>query len=51
MAAPFALNAAFVRMGFNADAAVILAAEDKENLTVESLQYMNNKTVDTLCSS
>jgi hypothetical protein len=51
MAAPVALNAAFIRMGFSADATVILAAADKENLTVESLQYMDDKTVETLCAS
>jgi hypothetical protein len=51
MAAPVALNAAFIRMGFSADAAVILAAADKENLTIESLQYMDDKTVETLCAS
>ena len=51
MAAPVALNAAFMRLGFSADAAVTLAAADKENLTVESLQYMDDKTVETLCAS
>jgi hypothetical protein len=51
MAAPVALNAAFIRMGFSADATVILAAADKENLTVDSLQYMDDKTVETLCAS
>jgi hypothetical protein len=51
MAAPVALNAAFVQMGFSGDAAVILAEADKENLTVESLQYMDDKTVETLCTS
>jgi hypothetical protein len=51
MAAPVALNAAFVRMGFSGEATVILAAADKENLTIESLQYMDDKTVETLCAS
>ena len=33
------------------DAAVTLAATDKENLTVNLLQYMDNKIADTLCAS
>ena len=51
MAAPVALDAAFMCLGFSADAAVTLAAADKENLTVELLQYMDDKTVETLCAS
>jgi hypothetical protein len=51
MAAPVALNAAFIRMGFSAEAMFILAAADKENLIVESLHYMDGKTVETLCAS
>lgn len=51
MAAPVALNAAFTRMGFSAHATAHLTAADKENLTIDSLQYMDDKTVETLCSS
>jgi hypothetical protein len=51
MAAPVALNAAFMRMGFSAEAAAILADVDRENLTVGSLQYLDDKGIKTLCAS
>jgi hypothetical protein len=50
MAEPVALNVAFMRLGFIVDALVTLAAADKENLTVKLLQYMDDKTVETLFS-
>ena len=51
MAAPVALNAAFVRMGFSAEAATTLADENKENLTLESLQFLDDKGIKILCAS
>ena len=50
MAAPVALNAAFVRMGFSAEVATTLADENKENLTLESLQYLDDKGIKILCA-
>jgi hypothetical protein len=50
MATSVALNAAFIHMVFSAEATVILAAADKKNLTVESLHYMDEKTVEMLCA-
>jgi hypothetical protein len=43
MAPPVALKAEFIQMEFSAEATVILAAVDKYNITVESLQYMDDK--------
>jgi hypothetical protein len=43
MAAQVALNAAFVRLGFGADATAILVNPAKENLTVEALQLVDDK--------
>ena len=51
MAAPVALNAAFVRIGFSAEASTTLADENKENLTLESLQYLDDKGIKILCAS
>ena len=51
MAAPAALNTAFVRLGFSDAAAAILAEADKENLTIEALQYFDDKGVKILCAS
>ena len=38
-------------MEFNANAVVILPTEGKENLTIASVQYLDSKTIETLCSS
>jgi hypothetical protein len=51
MAAPAALNTAFVRLGFSDAAAAILADDDKEKLTIEALQYFDDKGVKILCAS
>lgn len=51
MAAPVALNAAFIRMGFSAEASAILADVNRENLTVDSLQYLDDKGIKILCAS
>jgi hypothetical protein len=50
MTAPVALNAAFMHMGFSAEAAAILADVDQENLTVGALQYLDDKGFKTLCA-
>ena len=46
-----ALTAAFLRLGFNEDAAAILADINREGLTIEALQYFDDKGVQELCSS
>jgi hypothetical protein len=51
MAAPVALNAAFLRMGFSAEASGILADVDRENLVVGTLQYLDDKGIKVLCAS
>jgi hypothetical protein len=51
MAAQVALNAAFMRLGFGADAAAILSDPAKENLTIEALQLFDDKVVKTLCAT
>jgi hypothetical protein len=51
MAAPVALNAAFMQMGFSQEASAILADVNKENLTIASLQYLDDKGIKTLCAS
>jgi hypothetical protein len=51
MAAPVALNAAFMRMGFSQESSAILADVNKENLTIASLQYLDDKGIKTLCAS
>jgi hypothetical protein len=48
MAALAAVNAAFIRMGFGADAAANLADPNKENLTLVSLTLFEAKDVKTL---
>jgi hypothetical protein len=51
MAAQVALNAAFVWLGFGADAAAILAGPAKENLTVEAFQLFDDKGMKALCAT
>jgi hypothetical protein len=51
MAAPAALNSAFMRLGFSDDAAAILADDDKESLTIDALQIFDDKGVKILCAS
>jgi hypothetical protein len=51
MAAPVALNAMFVRLGFSAAAATILADEDQENLSIDALLYFDDKGIQTLCAT
>jgi hypothetical protein len=45
-----ALTAAFLRLGFNAGASAILADRDREGLTIDALQYFDDKGVQDLCS-
>jgi hypothetical protein len=51
MAAIVALNAAFVRMGFSNEAATILTDSTKENLEIDTLQYLDDKGIKILCAS
>jgi hypothetical protein len=51
MAATVALNAAFMRMGFSNEAAAILTDATKENLEVDTLQYLDDKGIKILCAS
>jgi hypothetical protein len=45
------LSAAFIRLGFNADAAAMLADVNKENLDIASLQFFDEKGVKILCAT
>ena len=51
MAATVALTAAFVRMGFSNEGATILTEATKENLTIDTLQYLDDKGIKVLCAS
>jgi hypothetical protein len=51
MDAIVALNAAFVRLGFSIAAATTLAEEEKEAVTIDLLQYFDDKGVKTLCAT
>lgn len=51
MAAPVALNAMFVRLGFSAAAATILADVDRENLDMSALTFFDDKGIQTLCAT
>ena len=51
MNAPVALNAAFVWLGFSVAAATTLAEEEKEAVTIDLLQYFDDKGVKTLCAT
>lgn len=51
MAAPVAFNSALERMGFNDAACAVLAAQDKENLRIESLTNFQDETVTSLCQA
>jgi hypothetical protein len=51
MTAPIALNGAFMRMAFSQEVSAILADVNKENCTIASLQYVDDKCIKTLCAS
>jgi hypothetical protein len=51
MAATVALTAAFVSMGFSDEGATILTLATKENLTIDTLQYLEDKGIKVLCAS
>jgi hypothetical protein len=46
-----AMNEAFIRLGFNRDAAATLSNPNKENITVEFLSSYDDKAVKTLCAA
>lgn len=48
---PVNLSAAFVRIGFTAAAAFVLADPTKESLDIEALKYLDDKGVKTLCAT
>ena len=45
------LAAAFVNIGFSLDAAVLLTDPNRENITLETLAFLDDKAVKTLCAS
>jgi hypothetical protein len=51
MAAPVDLNMVYVRLGFNVEAAAILADPQRENLELSSLHLFNDKEVKVLCAT
>jgi hypothetical protein len=51
MAVQVDLNTVYVRLGFNAEAAAILADPQRENLELSSLHLFNDKEVKVLCAT
>ena len=51
MSVSVALNAAFVRLGFSAEAAVMLADPIRESIDIMTLQYFDDKGVTNLCAT
>ena len=51
MSAYVALNAAFVRLGFSVEAAMMLADPTRESIDLEALQMFDDKGVKTLCAT
>jgi hypothetical protein len=45
------LNAAFIRWGFSNAAAAVLTDWDKENVSIDSLKYFDDKGLKILCAT
>lgn len=51
MATQVAFSTAFVRLGFSQEAAALLSDKDKENISVETLSFYDEKAVKILCAT